>query len=109
MSFVQDDLWGHILWSATERPRLLAKTDLLSKAKIHLERIYTRRMLLSFTPLRNREANLDLLSFRPFSHQFGITSVVQYQVLRFEVSVYDSFGMQVSERLHHTRRVKPRC
>lgn len=41
------------------------------------------------------------------SHQFGISSVVQNKVLWFEVSVDDSFGMQVGKGLHHTRRVKP--
>lgn len=41
------------------------------------------------------------------SYQFGIAPVVQYKVLWFEVSVDDSFGMQVSEGLHHTRCVKP--
>lgn len=36
MTFIQDDLWSHILWCTTECPRLLPKADLLSKAKIHL-------------------------------------------------------------------------
>lgn len=41
------------------------------------------------------------------SYQFGIAPVVQYEVLWFEVSVNDSFGMQVGEGLHHTSCVKP--
>ena len=41
------------------------------------------------------------------SYQFGIAPVVQYKVLWFEVSVDDSFGMQVGEGLYHTRCVKP--
>lgn len=41
------------------------------------------------------------------SYQFGIAPVVQYKVLWFEVSVDDSFGMQVGEGLHHASCVKP--
>lgn len=40
------------------------------------------------------------------SHQFGITPVVQYKVLWFQVSVDDTFGMQISKGLHHTSCVK---
>lgn len=39
-------------------------------------------------------------------HQLSVSSVVQYQVLWFEVSVDDAFGMQISEGLRHTRRVE---
>lgn len=38
MAFVEDDLWCHILWSATEGPSLLATSDLLGKAKVDLEK-----------------------------------------------------------------------
>lgn len=41
------------------------------------------------------------------SYQFGVAPVVQYKVLRFEVSVDYSFGMQVGESLYHTSCVKP--
>lgn len=41
------------------------------------------------------------------SYQFGVAPVVQYKVFWFEVSVNDSFGMQVGEGLHHTSRVEP--
>lgn len=40
------------------------------------------------------------------SYQFSIAPVVQYKVLWFEVSVNDSFGMQVGKGLHHTCCVK---
>lgn len=46
---------------------------------------------------------------KPFlvSYQFGIAPVVQYKVLWFEVSIDDSFGMQVGEGFHHTSCVEP--
>lgn len=40
------------------------------------------------------------------SYQFGITPVVQYKVLWFQVSVDDTFGMQISKGLHHAGCVK---
>lgn len=43
------------------------------------------------------------------NYQFSIAPVVQYKVLRFEVSVDDSFGMQVGKGFHHTGCVKPGC
>lgn len=43
------------------------------------------------------------------NYQFSIAPVVQYKVLWFEVSVDDSFGMQVGKCFHHTGCVKPGC
>lgn len=41
------------------------------------------------------------------SYQFGITPVVQYKVFWFQVSVDDTFGMQISKGLHHAGCIKP--
>ena len=41
------------------------------------------------------------------SYQLGVAPVVQYEVLRFQVSINDAFGMQIGEGLHHARRVEP--
>lgn len=43
------------------------------------------------------------------NYQFSIAPLVQYKVLRFEVSVDDSFGMQVGKGFYHTGCVKPGC
>ena len=40
-------------------------------------------------------------------HQLGVSPVVQYEVLWFEVSVDDAFGMQVSKGLHHAGCIEP--
>lgn len=37
VSFIQDDLRGHVLWSPTKRPRLLPQAKFFSKTKVHLE------------------------------------------------------------------------
>ena len=44
-----------------------------------------------------------------WNYQFSIAPVVQYKILRFKVSVDDSFGMQVGKGFHHTGCVKPGC
>lgn len=36
MAFIQDDLWGYVLWSPTKSPRFLSKSYFLCKAKINL-------------------------------------------------------------------------
>lgn len=41
------------------------------------------------------------------THQLGITSVIQNEVLWLEVPINDPFGMQVGKGFHHARRVKP--
>lgn len=41
-----------------------------------------------------------------WTHQLGVSTVVQYEVLRLQVSVYDAFGMQVGEGFHHTAGVE---
>lgn len=38
MTLVQNDLWCYILRRPTEGPRLLAKPDLLGKAKVNLKK-----------------------------------------------------------------------
>lgn len=93
MALVQDDLGGHVLRSPTERPRLLTQTHLLSKAKVHLseetEMINILRTYLSL-----------FFSFNPaLLYQLGVTSVVQDDVLRFEVSVDDASGVQEGQSL----------
>lgn len=37
MAFVEDDLWGHVFRGSTERPGLLATSDLFGKTKVDLE------------------------------------------------------------------------
>ena len=37
VAFVEDDLRGHVLRGPTERPGLLATSDLLGKSKVNLE------------------------------------------------------------------------
>lgn len=41
------------------------------------------------------------------THQLGITSVIQNEVLWLEVPINDPFGMQVGKGFHYARRVKP--
>lgn len=41
------------------------------------------------------------------THQLGITSVIQDEVLWLEVPINDPFGMQVGKGFHHTCRVEP--
>lgn len=36
MTFVQDDLWGYVLWGATKSPCFLSKSYFLCKAKVDL-------------------------------------------------------------------------
>ncbi len=42
-------------------------------------------------------------------YQFGVSSAVQDEVLRLQVSVYDAFGVQVGKGFDHTGRVEPCC
>lgn len=55
-------------------------------------------------------ANADIiepvLSDKTWTNQFGVSVAVQYEVLRFQVSVYDAFGMQVGKGFDHAARVK---
>ena len=37
VTFVEDDLWSHVLRRPAERPRLLTETDLLGKTKVDLK------------------------------------------------------------------------
>lgn len=65
----------------------------------------TRRRLWEAASFARRENLVQILLLS--NYQFSIAPVVQYKVLWFEVSVDDSFGMQVGEGLHHTSCVKP--
>lgn len=59
MAFVEDDLRGHILWGPTERPGLLATSDLFGETKIHLET--PRRLATLRHGVRPRRAGLTSL------------------------------------------------
>lgn len=41
-----------------------------------------------------------------WTNQFGVSVAVQDEVFRFQVSVYDAFGVQVGEGFDHAARVK---
>lgn len=49
---------------------------------------------------------MNLLCEGTWTHQLGVSTVVQYEVLRLQVSVYDAFGVQVGEGFHHTAGVE---
>lgn len=42
-----------------------------------------------------------------WTHQFGVSVAVQDEVLWFQVSVDDAFGVQVGKGFHHTAGVEP--
>lgn len=89
MAFVQDDLRCHVLWSPTERPRLLTQTHLLSEAKVDLD---GEMKVLSDIYMKYICNVLHL-------YQFSVSPVVQDDVLRFEVSVDYPSGMQERQGL----------
>lgn len=100
VTFVQDDLRSNVLRSSTKGPRLLTQPHFLSKAKVHLQE--QTRSMLGF-PLWNTGTS----SRRVFVHQLGVASVVQYDVLRFEVSVDDPTGVQEGQGLDDAAGVEP--
>lgn len=96
MAFVEDDLWGHVFWGSTERPGLLATSDLFGKAKVDLG---------TFSPFATSQ-NLHgcLVSSRDHqpataTHQFDVAFSVQHQILGLQVSVEDTFTMEVIKSL----------
>lgn len=47
-----------------------------------------------------------VFSDKTWTNQFGVSVAVQDEVFRFQVSVYDAFGVQVGEGFDHTASVK---
>lgn len=100
MTFVQDDLGSNILRSSTKGPRLLTQTHLFGKSKVHLQE-HTHAICSDFLPETPKSSGLICL------YQLGVASVVQYDVLRFEVSVDDSSGVQEGQRFDDAASVEP--
>lgn len=98
MAFVEDDLGGHVFRSSTERPGLLATSDLFGKTKVDLE---------TSSPLATPPQNLSgswhgssgFILRTPATHQLDVAFSVQHQILGLQVSVEDALTMEVIERL----------
>lgn len=94
MAPVEDDLGGHVFRRPTERPGLLATSDLFGETKVDLETacrsVTPPPPVLTWLPLPT--------GLRP-AHQFDVAFGVQHEILGLQVPVEDAFTVQVIERL----------
>lgn len=110
VTFIQDDLRSHVFWSSTKRPSLLPQADFLCKTKIHLDnnRSNGSFYLVSEFSFITFSSNLEPLAAPPskpvtvFRYQLGISTMIQYDVFRLQVSVDDSTAVEKSQSFDHT-------
>lgn len=94
VSLVEDDLGSNVLGSSAESPRLPANLELLGKAKVDLE-------------INNCYKFDNPQKIYCSTHELDVSGSVEEKILWLQVSVDDSPGVEVIERLNNARSVKP--
>lgn len=107
MAFVEDDLGGHVFRGSTERPGLLATSDLFGKTKVDLG---TSSPLATPQNLSGSRCGSSGFILRTSAtHQLDVAFSVQHQILGLQVSVEDAFTVEVIERLSDAAHAEFGC